>query len=468
MVEYLSVPIEQLLLDEQNPRLVEVSSQSEALQALIDLKPDHFKTMMVSIRDNGLDPGDSLYVIESEDGNDLITLDGNRRASALKVLTNPELLQSVSISPNIDKQLRTVASKFRPESNKFHLQTCSTVRCVKFSNRNDANDWIERRHLNSANGEGRINWGPLEIQRFSGDRSLLDILDFIGREAKLPPADWAALKKDIESKRSSTLSRLVIESPLGREHLGIRVQESSDGQRLPYMHRPIEWTLSTLMKILRDLSTGEVDSRKANTADAIKSYFEGLPPENQPDSTTIIEPIAFREAGASASPSKVTQKPKPKKATVASPRRRTTLAPRRHSHAHPGYEKGNILLHEATKLNPNTMRVCSAFALRSFIELSIHDYAKKHNLSGRKADGSELTLTQKLEATVNHMTSTRSCAPDDVRALKNMFLQPTSTVHIQMLNSFVHNRFAVPDQEALKNGWDAAVPLFQAAFGHST
>jgi hypothetical protein len=70
MVEYLDLTIDELLLDEDNPRLSSVNSQSEALEAIIHLNEGHFRNLMLSIKENGLDPGDSLYVIESEDGGD--------------------------------------------------------------------------------------------------------------------------------------------------------------------------------------------------------------------------------------------------------------------------------------------------------------------------------------------------------------------------------------------------------------
>ena len=92
MVEYLELSIDELLLDNDNPRLGSVNSQSEALEAIVNLNVAHFRNLMLSIKDNGLDPGDNLYVIEGEDEADFIVLEGNRRLSALMVLTNADVL----------------------------------------------------------------------------------------------------------------------------------------------------------------------------------------------------------------------------------------------------------------------------------------------------------------------------------------------------------------------------------------
>jgi hypothetical protein len=82
MVEYLELKIDELLLDQENPRLGSVQSQSEAIEALLNLNQTHFRNLMLSIKGNGLDPGDSLYVIEGDEPADFTVLDGNRRLSA--------------------------------------------------------------------------------------------------------------------------------------------------------------------------------------------------------------------------------------------------------------------------------------------------------------------------------------------------------------------------------------------------
>ena len=74
MVEYLELSVAELLLDEDNPRLGSVASQSEALEEIIRLSDSHFRNMMLSIKENGLDPGDSLYIVAAETGEDFICL----------------------------------------------------------------------------------------------------------------------------------------------------------------------------------------------------------------------------------------------------------------------------------------------------------------------------------------------------------------------------------------------------------
>ena len=146
-----------------------MSSQSEALASLVRLNPGHFRNLMASIRDYGLDPGDSLYLVRSADGEDFVVLEGNRRLSALKVLSNQDVLAGTDLPESTKKPLVR-------EALGFERSEVEPIRCVRFDDRVEANDWIRRRHTGAAGGEGRITWKPLEKQKFSGDYTTIDVL----------------------------------------------------------------------------------------------------------------------------------------------------------------------------------------------------------------------------------------------------------------------------------------------------
>ena len=189
---------------------------------------------MLSVKNNGLDPGDNLYVIDADDGEDFIVLEGNRRLSVLMVLNNPDVLDGTEVPETIKKSLvRAVAG--------FDRTKIEPIRCVKFEHREDANEWIYRRHTGTADGEGRIQWGSLEIQRFSGDRTVLDVIDFVGRNADYSDDEWKSTKSVIESRKSSNLARL-LESAAGRKHIGISISNKGDG-KTPMLGSEPKWAL---------------------------------------------------------------------------------------------------------------------------------------------------------------------------------------------------------------------------------
>tara|TARA_B100000965_G_scaffold403157_1_gene430646 strand:+ start:1482 stop:2873 length:1392 start_codon:yes stop_codon:yes gene_type:complete len=463
MVEYLELSIDELLLDEDNPRLGSVNSQSAALEAIVHLNEAHFRNLMLSIKNNGLDPGDNLYVIEAEGGEDFIVLEGNRRLSALMVLNNPDVLDGTEVPDTIKKSLVRTAKG-------FDRRSIEPIRCVKFEHREDANEWIYRRHTGMADGEGRISWGPLEIQRFSGDRSILDVIDFVGRNADYTDEEWESTKSVIENRKSSNLARL-LESAAGRKHLGISISTSGDG-RTPMLGSEPRWALKVLRRIIEDVRDGIVDSRDLNKASDIESYFKNLPKDLQPQKGKSDAPRPFKDIDIKMRPVVATaSKASSKQKTKSSPKPRTTLAPRRHPFIPPTSTKGETLLREAGSLDANKFTVSAAFVLRSFVELAINDYMEVKRIPKfeKNAKGAtvELDLTQKAEKVLRHIAEADSSKNSDLRGFRNNILTKTSATSIQSLNGFVHNKFQMPTADALRAGWDCSVPIFIATYGNA-
>ena len=456
MVEYVELTIDELLLDEDNPRLGSVNSQSEALETLIRLRESNFRNMMLSIKKNGLDPGDSLYVIEAEEEGDYIVLEGNRRLSALKVMSSPDLLDGTGISDATKKSLLRAASGFNRDA-------VEPIRCVQFDSRDDAHDWIYRRHTGGADGEGRITWGPLEVQRFSGDHSTLDVIDFVGRNADYSDADWESTRSMIESKKSSTLGRL-LESKAGRGHLGISVAKGNP-ETTPLLSTDPKWAIKVLTRMIEDVRDGVVDSRDLNKSSDIEKYFSDLPKALQPTGKKVT-PKPFRDISLkpAAKPKGTTKRKK----TTSTPRPRKTLAPKKHPFNVPSSTKGERLRYEAQTLDADRYPLAAAFVLRSFVELAIQDYmeanslAKTEQKAGRTTD---LNTSQMAERVVQHLTSQKTITSSDLRGFRANMITKTAPTSIQSLNSFLHNKYHIPTAEALRAGWDSCVPIFIATFG---
>lgn len=464
MTENIELSLFELLLDEDNPRLGSVGSQAEALQELIRLNDGHFRNLMLSIKEHGLDPGDSLYVIQKDDTEDFIVLEGNRRLCAMMVLDNPDLLSGTDISDSIKNSLTRASNGF--EKNKIE-----PVRCVQFEKREDADEWIYRRHTGAADGEGRIQWGPLEVQRFSGDRSLLDVIDFVGRNAAFTDEEWASTKATIESKKSSNLSRL-LDSKAGRDHLSLSVNKKE--ANTPMLGSKPDWAIKVLKRIIEDIRDGVIDSRSLNKASEIKEYFDALPKELQPSSKTKSKIQSLKDiniktkkaAKTSSNPSTTkTKKTKTKGVT----RSRRTLAPKRHTFKNPDSTKGKDLLREASFLDADKFKLSAAFVLRAFIELAVHDYMKKNKmpLAEKDKNGKDITLdlSTKSARVYQDILDSKLATPSDLRGFKSNILTKTSPTSIQSLSNFVHNKFQIPVSDALRSGWECSIPIFEAAFG---
>lgn len=210
MAERDEIQVINLRLDLENPRIRgPIASQSEALEALIDLDIDHFKTMMASISDHGLDPGDSFYVLADEiELGTYIVVDGNRRLSALQVLQDPALLNGTSLEDDMKKSLTRAAGNLSGSS-------LETVDVVIFPDRAAVDEWMDRRHGRGLEGEARIAWSTAEKQRFRKENSLLDVIDSAENSSNFMVDEWAAIKRVVEAK-TSVLSRFLLARNFGR------------------------------------------------------------------------------------------------------------------------------------------------------------------------------------------------------------------------------------------------------------
>lgn len=456
MTEHLELSIDELLLDLDNPRLGSVSSQSEALASLVRLNPSHFRNLMASIRDDGLDPGDSLYVIRSEDGHDFVVLEGNRRLSALKVLGNPDVLAGTDLSDSEKKPLVGETTGFEPSQ-------VEPIRCVRFDDRDVANDWIRRRHTGVKAGEGRINWKPLEIQRFSGDYTTIDVIEFVGRNAGYAKEERAQAQAALGGGKSTNLTRL-LESARGRSHLGITVKDEAS-RKTPVLAADPEWALSVLKRIVDDILSNKVNSRNLNKASDIEKYFAGLPPELQPGSdTAAAAPKAFRDISLAESRPKPRRKPTAKKKPV--PRARKMLAPKKHPFDVTGSKKLRMLVREAGSLNTERFPLSCAFVLRAVVELAVNGYMDANSLPrGQKGSGREFELTKKADHVLKNVVSSGAFSSSDFRAFRRHLLDKKSGCSIQALNGFVHGPYDVPTAATLRAGWESTIPVLIATFG---
>ena len=456
MIEHLELSIDELLLDLDNPRLGSTSSQSEALASIVRLNPEHFQNLMASIRDDGLDPGDSLYVIRPEDGQDFVVLEGNRRLSAFKVLSNPDVLAGTDLAEDTKKSLVR-------ETTGFERSEVEPIRCVRFDDREEANDWIRRRHTGVRGGEGRINWKPLEKQKFSGDYTTIDVIDFVGRNAGYSKEGWEQAQLALGGGKSTNLTRL-LESAAGQSYFGITVQ-AEPSRKTPLLGVDPNWALQVLKRIVDDILKNQVNSRLLNTAADIENYFANLPPELHPGPNTAAErPKAFRDVSLPGSRSKTPRKPPSR--TKPAPRPRTTLAPKKHPFDTTKATKLGMLLKEAGTLNVGKFPLSCAFVLRAVVELAVNDYMDTSALPrGKKGSQTEFPLRKKAADVLKHILSRGACPSSDLRAFRRNLLDKRSACSIQALNGFVHGPYDLPTTDALLAGWESAVPILIATYG---
>lgn len=190
-MEKLSVDIAQLDLDVLNPRIKVEDNQTEAMRSLLAVEKDGEKVFELArdICEIGmLDPGDRLYVVEAAGQlGRFIVLEGNRRLTALRLLSQPGMIEREDIGLNV-----TMRNKFKRLQTEYAGRWPTIVDIVVFEDRATANRFIRLRHTGENAGAGRSAWSSLQVARFD-NTGLWQCLEFLRTERALDLAVINAL-----------------------------------------------------------------------------------------------------------------------------------------------------------------------------------------------------------------------------------------------------------------------------------
>jgi hypothetical protein len=192
--------IDKLVLDIKNPRLPSImENEISIIEHMMD--KEQIMNLLEDIAKNWLSPIEDIAVFEDIVG--YVVLEGNRRASALKLLENPDLL------PPYSKRIKDILKRYNTK--------LVDVECEVFDKREDANLWLERKHSGQQNGVGTKSWSAEQKTRFEGGRSnnntlAVSIIDF-------------AKKNDIKEAETegilTTVTRFLA-NPAFRNSIGLR------------------------------------------------------------------------------------------------------------------------------------------------------------------------------------------------------------------------------------------------------
>lgn len=141
----ITLPLSDIHLDENNPRLPTAASRGQNEMALYIARNTSITELMTAIAENGYFPGEPIVVVPRDTGGYTV-VEGNRRVTALRLLRDPSLL---SRNPTV-RDISESASN-RPDS----------VPCVVFPRRDDVVNYLGYRHIS-----GVKQWEPLSKARY--------------------------------------------------------------------------------------------------------------------------------------------------------------------------------------------------------------------------------------------------------------------------------------------------------------
>ncbi len=159
IVEKTTVELDQLYLDEQNPRFDPVDSQEAAIALLCDNEDVY--ALAADIVKVGLSQIERLAVLATFDDDGELddhytVLEGNRRTCALMLLHDPERAPG-----KWKKRFKALSDVWVPINN---------ADVTIYDNREDVDVWLDRIHLGENKGVGRKSWDATQQARRKNNR----------------------------------------------------------------------------------------------------------------------------------------------------------------------------------------------------------------------------------------------------------------------------------------------------------
>ncbi len=402
-----------LQLDGLNPRHTPQEATRDIIAALLRDAPDKLLTITRDVAEWGLSPIDPLLVMPAGKKT-YVTLEGNRRLAALKILDNPRLIDGMTNASGF----RAVAASAK------HKPTM--IQCAVVRSREDADHWLTLRHTGENRGAGVVSWSAEQTQRFSGRAgshaaAAVSFADAVTTAFSGRPDMINNLNK-VRAERLTTLGRL-IQDPDVRKALGIVLDK--EGLRWHYATEALE---PALRQLLSDLaSTVTVSNIKSK--EQRRAYIDGLP---KPDPGLYIHhATALQPAVGSTKATKKKSSPPPSKHLMSG------LALTKIS------DRTRAILREVQQLDVEKFPNACGVLLRVVVELTVDDFLT--------AKGIRLAqeLKDKIRRALHELD--RTDKDDKWAPVRAGLADGTSLMAAKTMHSFVHNSHYHPTPTELRS-----------------
>jgi hypothetical protein len=441
--EQVQIPLSDLLLDHENPRIKDTSdSQQTTALALTRQQGDNLVRLAADIVEHGLDPTALPAVVATGDQRKRYTvMEGNRRLLALRALETPSLV-APALSPTAARRLLNLAAAYQENPITY-------VSCVLFENEEEAQHWIETRHTGQNQGVGLVEWGSEEKDRYharhAGSRGPAgQILEFVEKHGALGPEALSSSQGVI-----TTLQR-ILTTDHAREKLGVDVQD-----RQVIALYPTEELSRSLTRLVEDLKL-RYKVHDLYTREQRVAYVDRLPRSVLPRKAKKLKAPVFLNSLTAGE-----AKPRP-----AQGRRRGRTQPTRTSviprtstlNVQP--PRINAIFNELTTLSVEQHPNACSVLTRVFIELSIDHFISEHQLMTEK-EAREKPLSKRIKVIVAELEQNGEIPAKLARVIEAMADNQRSAVgaSIFSMNQYVHNQYVYPKTHDLYATWDEIAPF---------
>lgn len=427
------IKLTDMYVNTENYRFEPVASQKEAIDKMVDEQGYKLCNLAVHIIENGLNPNDRVQVVISNHNKTKYNvLEGNRRIITIKLLNNPDLIDS-------GKHL-SLKKKFKKlhENNKAKL--IKEVDCTVYADPAEADKWIKLKHAGQSEGIGTVAWNAQQVQRFEekveGKSSIaLQTIKILQNSPDVP----VDIKGNLNNLRITNLGRLLSDPDI-RDFLGIEINNGMIQSEVDENE-----VIKGLIQIAKDLLKPDFNVKKIYTKEDRRDYIKQFPKSSRPDtSNKATKPWQF--SSSSSSPAK--RKPN------SNPTDRDKLIPKS-CILNIENPKVNKIYDELQRLNITKFTNAGAVLYRVFIELSVDSYIEKHKLAKTpSAAKSGMNFQEKINQVANHLETKKLADAAICKGIKAAIKDKNALLGIDTWHAYVHNNKFSPTPNNLIITWD--------------
>jgi hypothetical protein len=435
MVKMQKIKLVDLLVNSENYRFETSASQKESIDKMINDQDEKVFNLAEHILKNELNPNDNVQVIlSSHDKTKYLVLEGNRRVVALKLVSNPDLIDQNS----------SLKRKFRKLHEENKGKILEEITCSVYDDPKDADIWIGIKHGYGVSGVGTDGWDPIQKQRFGekteGKTSIaLQTIKLLQTSADVPDD----IKNCLTDLKTTNLDRL-LSDPDVRDFLGIEINNGLIQSGIEQRE-----VVKGLTQIAKDLLDPQFNVKRIYTKDDRKDYITKFAQSFKPDIRKKAQkPWQFTSVSV-VLPSKSKTKLKPH------PKDRKTLIPSSCG-INIGNPKVNAIYHELRKLNVLRFTNAVAVLYRVFVELSVDCYIEKHKLAPTLSSTlSGTNFQQKVSQVANHLESEKLADAAICKGIRFSVKNKNDLLGLDTWHAYVHNNRFSPIANNLIITWDS-------------
>jgi hypothetical protein len=444
----VSLDVDELLLDLENPRISRAAGQRDAMQRIIEDQDVKLIILAESIVADRLNPMDRWLVIKAPaERGKYIVLEGNRRLATIRILHNPTVLNDLEVRAPVKRRLVEL-------SEQFDVKSIEPIDCFDIGDRPAAAIWLTQRHTGENKGRGIVNWGGVATARFRGRDPALQALDLVLTHGSLSEEE----KESVESYFPiSTLDRL-LSTPAVRAKIGVDISDA----KLRTDLLPTE-VIKPLRRMVLDLANEVVNVSALKSKDQMVAYVSKIGkdlPNTGKRTGKLVAVDEWSDRDFSTASAKPKPKPKPK------PPVRKTLIPR-DCYLTVSNAKIAEIVKELRDLPLVQYPHSISVLFRVFLETSVDHFLSVSGVplhvvvKTKGGDKSvDKSLRKKVEEAIDELVK-KGVSKKDLAGVAKGIDDKNNPLHHETLHLYVHNRFYSPTERELKVAWDNAQLLFE-------